>query len=131
MAKKAAEKTKIQIAADKAREAYSKAKDAHEKNESPTTQKALTDATAARDAAVLAESRERFVRVGGPRVSKAVIAIQNIGKLAAPRSYEYSESDIVKAENAVKAAVENAFTAMRNAKTKTAGKTQAAGFVFE
>lgn len=131
MAKIKAVKTKIQLAADTARANYAKAKEANEKNDNPTTQKALSDASAARDSAVTAESRERFLRVGGQRVSKAVSAINNVGKLAAPRSYEYSETDIAKAEAAITGAATAALTALRNAKQKTAGKTQAPGFAFE
>lgn len=131
MAKTKSEKTNIQLAADKAREAYSKAKEANEKTDNASTQKALADAKNARDAAVSAERRERFERVGGGRVGTALTAIKNVGKLNVPASYSYTENDVAKAESALKAACENAIAGLRAALTSGgASKSTEAGFKF-
>lgn len=71
--------------------------------------KASTDKTKANVEATKAEvakhsavvKRESFVRVGGGRVKKARLAIRNIGNIANPRSYTYSEDDIGKLEKAL------------------------------
>lgn len=131
MAKTKSEKTAIQIAADAARAKFAAAKAANEKSDNATTAKALADAKTVRDTAVTAESRERFLKIGGARVSKAVSSLSNVGKLAAPRSYEYSEDDIVKAEKVITDAAKSAIAALRAAKQKGAGKTASAGFSFE
>lgn len=130
MAKKATEQTPAQAKAKAAREAHTKAKEAHEKADNATTRKALETATAERDAAVKAENRERFERIGGARVLKAIGALNNVGKLAAPRSYHYDEEDIATAEKAIMDAAKTACASMRNALQKGAGKTAGAGFSF-
>ena len=130
MAKTKMEKTPVQIAADKAREAYTKAKEANEKTDNAATQKALADAKAARDKAVAAERRERFERVGGLRVSNALNAINNVGKLNATSSYSYTENDVAKLEQAITDSVKNAVSSLRSALaggSKTADKK---GFSF-
>lgn len=131
MAKQKSEKTAVQIAADKAREAYAKAKEANEKSDNATTQKHLADAKAARDAAVAAERRERFERVGGGRVSTAINALVNVGKLNVPASYSYTESDIAKAESAITETTKNTFAALRAALSSGgASKSVDKGFKF-
>lgn len=132
MAKKAAEKTKTQIAADKARDAYSKAKDANDKADNATTKAALDAAKIVRDTAVTAESRERFVRVGGARVEKTITALTNVGKMNVPRSYNYTATDVDKLEAAITATTKTAIDGLRAALNKTAGTTAAkSGFSFE
>ncbi len=115
MAKTAKEKTKISLAADKARADYSKAKDANTKADNATTKKALEEAKTVRDAAVKSEARERFVNIASARVKKAVAALNQIGKMNQPRSYSYTEEDIVKAEKLTTEANKAAFAALRAA----------------
>jgi hypothetical protein len=132
MAKTKKDLTATQIKANAAREAYAKAKEAHEKTDNATTTKALAAATAERDAAVKAENRERFERIGGPRVQKALTALGNVGKLAAPRSYNYDEADVADCEKAIMDGAKAACNALRNALTKGAGgKSAGAGFSFK
>ncbi len=115
MAKTAKAKTPVTIAADKARDAYKKAKEANTKADNATTQKALADAKTARDTAVTAESRERFLTIGNARVLKASAALSQIGKMNQPRSYIYNEEDLAKAEKLLADANKNAFNALRAA----------------
>jgi hypothetical protein len=131
MPKTKSEMTPVQQKAQAAREAHAKAKEAHEKNDNANTRKALETATAERDAAVKAENRERFERIGGPRVQKAITALANVGKLAAPRSYHYDEEDVNAAEKAIMEAAKSACASMRNALNKGGGKSTAAGFAFK
>lgn len=131
MAKTAKEKTPIQKAAEAARNKYQLAKAAVEKADNATTQKALSDATTARDNAVDAERRERFLTIGGARVAKSIDVIANVGKLAAPRSYAYTEDDIAKLEAGITNAAKNAVSALRSALQKGAPKAVKAGFTFE
>lgn len=130
MAKKAAEKTPIQKAAEKAREAYRKAKDAVEKSDNDNTRKAMEHAKIERDKAVQAENRERFLRVGGGRVTKAITAIEQIGKLNQPNSYEFSETDVTKIREALSNSLTGALSALEAAK-KGNTKKDSATFSFE
>jgi len=130
MAKKAAEKTPIQKAAEKAREAYRKAKDAAEKTDNDVTRKALEHAKIERDKAVVAENRERFLRVGGGRVTKAITAIEQVGKLNQPNSYEFSENDVTKIREALSNSLTSAISALEAAK-KGNTKKDSATFSFE
>lgn len=131
MAKTKTELTPTQIAANKAREAYNAAKEAHDKSQTDKNKVALDKATTERNTAVTAENRERFLRIGGARVTKAISSLANVGKLAAPRSYEYSEEDVAKLESAITSAAKNAIQALRAAKQKGGGKSAVAGFTFE
>lgn len=130
MAKTKSEVTPVQAKAQAARDAYAKAKEAHEKTDNASTRKALETASAERDTAIKAENRERFERIGGARVLKAIVSLNNVGKLAAPRSYNYEEQDIAEAEKAIMEAAKGACAAMRSALQKGAGKTAGAGFTF-
>lgn len=71
-------------------------------------------------------NRERFVRVAGGRVNKARTAIKNLANVAAPRSYTYDESDVVKAEKALTDAVVSTIAKMRSALVKGASASKAA-----
>lgn len=76
-------------------------------------------------------NRERFARVGGGRANKALIAIGNLGNVAAPRSYEYSSADVDKLEAALKAKSEAVVAKLRNALTKGGTVAKSAdGFTF-
>ncbi len=115
MAKTAKEKTPVMKAADKARADYTKAKEVNVKTDNAATKKALEDAKTARDTAVKAEARERFVSIASARVKKAVVALNQIGKMNQPRSYSYTEEDIVKAEKLTTEANKAAFVSLRAA----------------
>lgn len=129
MAKAKTELSPIQIAAKNARAKVEKATEAVTKTKNAQTEKALADAESELAVAVRAENRERFERVGGGRVAKALSSLDNIAKLAKPRSYEYSDSDVAKMEAAITSAAVTAVTALRNAKqAKKAGAV--AGFKF-
>lgn len=129
MAKKKAPLSAIQIAANVARAAHEKAVEAHEKAASPANAKAVLDTKTAMDHAVHAENRERFERIGGTRVGKVISGLENVSKLAKPRSYAFTEADIVKIETAVHAAAVAAITELRNA-SKPKNTAQASAFKF-
>lgn len=131
MPKTKSELTPIQKRAQIAREAHAKAKENHDKSATAANAKALETASAERDAAVKAENRERFERIGGPRVQKAITALNNVGKLAAPRSYAYDEEDVATCEKAIMDAAKSACAGMRAALQKGGGKSTAAGFSFK
>ncbi|MDE2021179.1 MAG: hypothetical protein KGJ13_12660 [Patescibacteria group bacterium] len=103
MARKKAEKTPVQIAADKAREHYKTAKEKAEK--APNNEglkKALKDAAETMHTATATERRERFLRVGSNRVTKAIKALQNLRQVANPRSYAFTGDDVGEALEALK-----------------------------
>lgn len=57
-------------------------------------------------------SAARFLRLGEPRMTRALGAIAAIGKLAAP-SYEYSPAQVTEIENALMVAVADCIAAFR------------------
>jgi len=93
MAKTKQEKTPVMLAADKARDAYAKAKAANEKTDNAATKKAMEEAHTAMKSAVKAENRERFLTLGANRVSKAVKAIDALVRVANKKTYDYTEED--------------------------------------
>lgn len=128
MAKQKSEPSQAQKNATAAREAVKVAETALEKAKTPANEKALEAAKAALVTARKAENVDRFNRVGGPRVSMAITALENVGKLAAA-SYEYDDTQISKAEAVLQAALNKSMTALRSAKSKT-GTKAAAKFTF-
>jgi predicted nucleic acid-binding Zn-ribbon protein len=128
MAKSKSEPSQAQKEATAARERVKTAEANLEKAKTPANEKALEHAKAQLATARKAENVDRFNRVGGPRVSAAIVALENIGKLAAA-SYEYDDAQISKAEAALQAALNKAMTALRAAKSKTGSKA-AAKFTF-
>lgn len=120
--KKPTEQSTVQKAADKARDAFQKAKDANAKTDNASTKKSLEDARTAMQAAVKAENRERFVNVGTNRTKKARAAIGQLIKVANPKTYEYTAEESAKIVAGLKAKVaevEKAFT--NTGKAATAG----------
>lgn len=129
MSKPKAAPPQAKVDADAARVKLKAAKEAVEKNKTAATEKALETAKAAMSTAAKAENRDRWKRVGGPRVAAVIVGLKNIGKMT-PATYEYDEGDVAKAEAAIRTAFSDAMTALRNAKTKTPG-TKASAAVFE
>ncbi len=114
-----AEKTPIQLAADKAREHYKAAKEKSAKapnNENLT--KALDEARNKMHVAVKAENRERFLTVGAKRFGKAIAAITLLKNVANVRAYEFGEADVAKGLAALKEAYE---TTAKDFETALAG----------
>lgn len=127
--KKKAELTHIQKTAAVARDKFAKAQEAVAKNKTAATEAAVASAKTEMEAANKAENRERFTRVGGARVGKVISSIENVGKLAKPRAYEFSEADIAKIETAATSALTTALTALRNAH-KPKGAAAVSAFQF-
>lgn len=65
---------------------------------------------------------ERFVRVGTPRVNKAIKAIRQLGKLASS-NYEYSEEQSVAMHRALQEAVDDVVSKFRGAAKDESGFT--------
>lgn len=88
-----AEKTlsDLRVKLDAAKEADGKSSNDKSKAALAAAQKAVSDQSQI-------VNRERFVRVGGSRATKARDAIRNLGNIAAPRSYNYTSADIDKLE---------------------------------
>jgi hypothetical protein len=105
MAKTAKAKTKIQIEADKAREALAKAKEAHSKNANDTTLKAVGHAMTVKNAAEKAENRERFLSLGGGRVGKVIATIETLRQCTNRKSFEFTADDWTKAKAAMTAKI--------------------------
>lgn len=74
------------------------AKEADAKTSTDKTKAALKSAQDAVTAQASIVNRERFVRVGGNRATKARDAIRNLSNVAAPRSYNYTSADVDKLE---------------------------------
>lgn len=109
----------------------SAAKEADSKNSTDKTKAAVTNAQKAVADQLSIVNRERFVRVGGNRATKARDAIRNLAAVAAPRSYSYSEADIEKLQSMLNSEVSNAIAKLKGALTKgpAAAKTSE-GFSF-
>lgn len=118
MAKTAQEKTPAQLKVLDLRQKLETARAADTKASTDKTKKAVADLEGELKTAVTVESRDRFVRIGGSRVKKARQAIRNFAAVASPRSYQYDDSDVVKAETALNAEVKSAIGKMRAALTK-------------
>jgi hypothetical protein len=130
MAKSKSEPSQAQKDADTAREKVKAATAAAAKNNGPAAATALAQAKVALNHARKVENEDRFKRVGNPRLSMAVKAIKNVGKLAAAASYEYTDDHISKIEIALTKATSEAVTALRTAKNKTPGKSAATETYF-
>ena len=66
-----------------------------------------------------------FIRIGTPRVNKAITAIDLIGNLAGS-SYEYTDDQINMIESAIKSALDRALNNLRDPTERTTN----AGFNF-
>lgn len=133
MAQKAKEPTPIQKAATAARARLKAAREAHKDPNNEKTAKALADAKAAGKVAFEAENRERFERLGGIRVSNAVMAIRSVKGLSNRASFNYTADDISKAKAAIMAEVKatfDHFDAVLSAPATTEAK-KAGGPVFK
>ncbi|MDE2021222.1 MAG: hypothetical protein KGJ13_12875 [Patescibacteria group bacterium] len=132
MAKKKAEKTPVQLAADKAREHYKAAK---EKSEKAPNNDVLKNATKASQEkmreAIAAECRERFLRVGAIRVTKAIKALETLRQVANPRSYQFTEDDVGKALARIKREYEATALAFETALKGGSKEGASGGFSFE
>lgn len=113
MAEKA-NKTAIQKTADAARAVYSKASDANTSTPNAANKAALDKAKAARDVAVKAESRERFLNVGVKRTRKARATIKQLIKVANRKSYDFNDAEAAKIVEGLRLAVNEVETAFRN-----------------
>jgi hypothetical protein len=117
MAKEKSEKTPIQKTADKARTDFAAAKEKHAKTQNDANAKAMTLAKTAMQAAVAAENRERFVRLGGARGGKVIDALETLVNVANPRAYSFTATDIPKIFGPIEAklkAVKSSFEAATN-----------------
>ncbi len=117
MPKKAAVESAAKKARSAAKIAYDRAKEAVEKNDNATTQKALADAKANLDKASQELARDNFKRIGTNRLNKALDAIGLIGNVAQPRSYSYSDADISILEKALGEASQKVIAKFRNSLT--------------
>jgi ribosomal protein L4 len=118
MAQKKTELTEAQKATVTAREKLEAAK---KTNDAKKTKEALEHL----HSCVVAENRERFVRVAGSRVRKARTILRALANVASPRSYHYSETDIAKAESVLGDELKRTIAKMRAGLTKGgAGKAE-------
>lgn len=62
--------------------------------------------------------RQKFIRVGGARMTKTLSQIRLLGNLSGA-GYEYSEKDVAIIENAVKDVLAKALTRLRSRSTET------------
>ena len=95
-------KTAAEKALEAAKEKHRHAVEANTKNSTATTVAAVKTAREALDKAITADNRDRFKRVAGNRVTKALTALDNLVKVANPRSYEFTQADVEKFMPALK-----------------------------
>lgn len=125
MAKKTQEKTEAAKKVLDLRQKLSLAKDADAKASTDKTKDHVKTLSNQLATAVEVDNRERFIRIAGGRVKKARTAIRNLAAVAAPRSYKYDESDVVKAETALGSDLKATLTKLRNALVKGASAAKA------
>lgn len=130
MAKTKKELNSAQQAAKAARAALKVAKETVAKTKNASTEKALEAANAAASVAVKAENRDRFLRVGGSRVARALEAIKNVGALGNARSYEFDTADVSKIESALNNALASAVSSLKTAHAVGAATKKASTFTF-
>lgn len=119
MAKPKTAPSAAMIAAESARERVKIAQAALLKKKDANTEKELAAAKAHLAIAKKEENRDRFRRIGNPRMGAAKRAIQAIAKLGTPSSYEYEEADIAKIESVLADTVKSTAATLRSAKTKS------------
>lgn len=107
------------------------AKEADSKSSTDKTKAAVAAAEkAVKDQQVIV-NRERFVRVGGARATRARDAIRNLSGVAAPRSYNYTSADVDKLEAMLSSESKKTVDRLRSALEKGATVTKSAeGFSF-
>jgi hypothetical protein len=127
--RKATEKTPVAKAFEAAKKAYKEAKERNTKNDTDATKATLKTAKDKLDAATKEMNRERFISVGNARLTKAVAALNNFAKVANPRSYSFTETDIKAAKEVIDGAVKTVHTALDAALRSGAGEKKAAGTV--
>jgi len=120
MAKPKTEPTEAQKAYKTASEVHKKAKEANAKNDNEATKKALEKAVAHLKSVKVTKNRESFIRVGNGRIDAAIKALNGLGKLASPTSYEYGETDVATIKMLVGDAFKSAMAAFEMSKTKQA-----------
>lgn len=125
MAKTKTAPTAAMLALLDARQKLQLAKDADAKASTDKSKAAVTAASKVASDADAIVRRERFVNVGGGRIKKARAAIRNFAAVAAPRSYQYDESDIAKAETAMGDEVKKAIAKMRASLVRGAAAAKA------
>ncbi len=114
MAKTKKAESATQKAATAARIAFAATKDKLDKADNQANKDAFAKAKAARDVAVKAENRERFLNVGTNRTKKARAAIRQLVKVASPKTYDFTADEGIKIVTGLLACVkevENAFKA--------------------
>lgn len=105
-------KSAVMLAFEAAKKNVSTAKEANKKLDNEKTKAALETAKATLKTASAAAARERFLTVGGARVSTALDKLKNLERVANPKSYTFTKADadeLVAAINDAAKAIENAF----------------------
>jgi hypothetical protein len=135
MARKIAEKTKVQLAAEASRKAFADAKEKHTKSANETNLKAMAAAKEKMNASNAAENRARFENVIGGRVAKILSTVGTLANGSNRRSYEYDAADVDAMFGAIMADVQKAKAAYTAAlSTATTDKKMAgpaARFAFK
>lgn len=85
--------------------------------------KALWEARDALHAAVVAEKRERFLRLSATREFRARMGIQALRGLAQPKSYSYTAQDIIDIEQSIVAVLNQVTAELLAALVKTPKQT--------
>lgn len=68
-----------------------------------------------------AEKQAKFKELGEARMTKALAAIQNVGKLSNPSAYKYSDEQVAKLVDALKSAVASVEARFKNKSTGSGG----------
>lgn len=115
MAKKASEPTAAANAVLDLRQKLELARAADTKATTEKTKAAVADLESKLKEAVNIDNRERFVRIVNNRHKKAKTAMRNLANLASPRSYTYSEADVVALESSLAVELKSTLTKLRAA----------------
>lgn len=123
--KSAAEKT-----ADNAKGVYERAKDKFEKSKSPADKTAMEAANTAFKNASKAAARDRFETIGGSRVALVVTKLAAFTKLANPRAYSFTQTDIDAAFKFIRENVDSSEAEFKNALAGGTKSVAASKFKF-
>ena len=83
------------------------------------------------DDRIAKEKRDRFIKVAGQRVQKALKAIELIGNCSAKVSYTYEQTDADLMLNALDEAMQDLRARFANALSAPSDKTETEAFSFE
>ncbi|MDE2019764.1 MAG: hypothetical protein KGJ13_05470 [Patescibacteria group bacterium] len=130
MARKQSDPSEANKAVLDARQKLQLAKDADAKGSTDKTKAAVKHASEHLSKCIETENRERFVNVGGGRVRKARLALRNLASVGNPRSYSYTQADVLKAKAALQGELDTCIAKLESALTKGGPAKVADDFTF-